>query len=275
MVPLWNYPWHWQTPLRLLLCRAEQHSSMSWCCEPQCFTRLQWVSPGQSSSSSLMWASAWGCLLPLPSLCRMYSLNWDESTPPPHEHVIQKPLCWNRSKTCRRTNKRQNHGWDTNTPNERKVSAEASSTCTEFRRQQPLSGKRLMCVESREAERTSLTSGKTSSITVWCALTLTLSPSSGATWTTTHSGHDCPHSRSVLQCSSWDCKGVSWKKRASSYSKENSCRGTRTNTTFTAIRWEGLYHSLVLMAHPHAFTPPAVTHRAEETLTGTHQRHSQ
>lgn len=152
--------------------------------------------------------------------------------------------------------KRQNHRCDTNTPNERKVSAEASSTCTEFRRQQLLSGKRLMCVELREAERTSLTSGKTSSITAWCALTLTLSPSSGATWTTTHSGHDCPRSRSVLQCSSWDCRGVSWKKQASSYSKENSCRGTRTNTTFTAVRWEDLYHSLVLMAHPHAFTPP-------------------
>lgn len=106
MVPLWNHPWRWPTPPRLLLCRAEQHSSMSWCWQLQCFTRLQWVSPGQSWSSSLMWDRTWGCLLPLPSLCRMYSLNWEESTPPPHEHVIQKPLCCNRSKTCRRTKKR-------------------------------------------------------------------------------------------------------------------------------------------------------------------------
>lgn len=63
-------------------------------------------SMGQSSSSSLMRGGTWGSLMPLPSLCRMYSLNWDESTPPPHEHTIQKPLCCNRSNTCRRTQER-------------------------------------------------------------------------------------------------------------------------------------------------------------------------
>lgn len=47
----------------------------------------------QSLNSSLIW-------LALPHLHRMYSLNREESTPPPHEHVIQKPLCCNRSSTC-------------------------------------------------------------------------------------------------------------------------------------------------------------------------------
>lgn len=107
------------------------------------------------------------------------------------------------------------------------------STCTELR-QQPLSGKRLTWVESgfqpdfREGDGMSLTSGKTSSITARRPLTLILSWSSGATWTTTHSGHQPLHSRSVLQWSSWDCSRVSWKKQASSYNRENSCSGTST-----------------------------------------------
>lgn len=32
-------------------------------------------------------------------------MNWDESPPPPHEHVIQKPLRCNRSRTCSHTEK--------------------------------------------------------------------------------------------------------------------------------------------------------------------------
>lgn len=50
-------------------------------------------------------SSAGGRWLPLPSLCRKYSVNWDESTPPPHEQVIQKPLRWSRSRTCSHTKK--------------------------------------------------------------------------------------------------------------------------------------------------------------------------
>lgn len=66
---------------------------------------LQGASPGRSSSSSLIRSSAGGCWLPLPSLCRKYSVNWDEPTPPPHEQVIQKPLRWSRSRTCSHTKK--------------------------------------------------------------------------------------------------------------------------------------------------------------------------
>lgn len=54
----------------------------------------------QSLISSLILVRVGGCWLLLPSLLRMYSLNWDESAPPPHEHVIWKPLCCKRSSTC-------------------------------------------------------------------------------------------------------------------------------------------------------------------------------
>lgn len=54
----------------------------------------------QSLSSSLIWVWVEGCGLLLPSLTRMYSLNWDESAPPPHEHVIRKPLLCKCSRTC-------------------------------------------------------------------------------------------------------------------------------------------------------------------------------
>lgn len=54
----------------------------------------------QSWSSSLIWVWVEGCGLLLPSLTRMYSLNWDESAPPPHEHVIRKPLLCKCSRTC-------------------------------------------------------------------------------------------------------------------------------------------------------------------------------
>ncbi len=39
--------------------------------------------------------------LRLISLLRTYSLNWVESTPPPQEAVISKPLCCSRSRTWR------------------------------------------------------------------------------------------------------------------------------------------------------------------------------
>lgn len=95
-----------------------------------------------------------------------------------------------------------------------------------------MSGKRRICVESwfhvafRELDMTSLTSGKTSSITSRWALTLILSPSSGATCTMTHShsGKTLLHSCLDLQRSNSTCRGASWKKVASSYSKEYSCK---------------------------------------------------
>lgn len=68
----------------------------------------------QSLSSSLIRIRVGGCRLPKPSLRRMYSLNWEESTPPPHEHVIQNPLCCNRSNTCSHTHtkQQQTQEWD-------------------------------------------------------------------------------------------------------------------------------------------------------------------
>lgn len=68
----------------------------------------------QSLSSSLIGIRVGGCRLPKPSLRRMYSLNWEESTPPPHEHVIQNPLCCNRSNTCSHTHtkQQQTQEWD-------------------------------------------------------------------------------------------------------------------------------------------------------------------
>lgn len=51
----------------------------------------------QSMSSCLICGRVGECR---PSLRRMYSLNWEESAPPPQEAVIQKPLCCNRSNTC-------------------------------------------------------------------------------------------------------------------------------------------------------------------------------
>lgn len=60
-------------------------------------------SKDHSRSSCLIGMRVGGCWLPRISLRRMYSLNWEESTPPPHEPVIQNPLCCNRSNTCSHT----------------------------------------------------------------------------------------------------------------------------------------------------------------------------
>lgn len=73
-------------------------------------------------------------------------------------------------------------------------------TCTELRWQYPLSGKRMTWVESwfqpafMELHMTSPTSGNTSSIKALSPLRVILSPSSGATRTTTHS-----HTRHTLR----------------------------------------------------------------------------
>lgn len=75
---------------QLLVC--QQKWRLLWLC--------LWV---HSTSSCLMRMRVGGCRLPRPSRRRMYSLNWEESTPPPHEHVIQNPLCCNRSNTCSHT----------------------------------------------------------------------------------------------------------------------------------------------------------------------------
>lgn len=73
------------------------------------FCDFRWV---QSMSSCLIWMRVEGCRLPLLSLLRMYSLNCEESTPPPHEHVIQNPLSCSRSNTCSHTQGKQEQTWD-------------------------------------------------------------------------------------------------------------------------------------------------------------------
>ena len=70
---------------------------------------LLWV---QSMTSCLIRMRVGGCRLPRPSLRRMYSLNCEESTPPPHEPVIQNPLCCNRSNTCSHTKTTATWKWD-------------------------------------------------------------------------------------------------------------------------------------------------------------------
>ncbi len=111
-----------------------------------------------------------------------------------------------------------------------------SPTCTELRRQYPFRGKRMTWVESwfqpalTELHMTSPISGKMSSMRALSPLSVILSPSSGATRTTTHS-----HMRDVYlescserQRSRSARRGCSWKYRASSYSRENSCTHTHT-----------------------------------------------
>ena len=117
-----------------------------------------------------------------------------------------------------------------------------------MRWQYPLSGKRMICLESwfqlvvRELDMISFTSGKTSSITSRWALTLILSPKSGATCITTHSHsrHTLPHSRLFLQCSSSACSGANLKKLASSYSREYSCKHRQKQKSY--ILKQGLRH---------------------------------
>lgn len=98
----------------------------------------------QSMSSCLIRMRVGGCLLPRPSLRKMYSLNWEESTPPPHEPVIQNPLCCNRSNTCSHTQTKQKQHkdeiWDgafeeyiyTFSPGEGWSQVKQNNSCTNF-----------------------------------------------------------------------------------------------------------------------------------------------